>query len=328
MIHRLILAMLCTFLVSGTFVAAQNGAVQESKVGSCEKDGFEIKFTEIESQISGSNAAESLPGAEEASAFVQLTSISPGPMREDKTCTRIKWRGQGGCIKARAQIYLPNMQNEEIDECANYNETVASIREQMVRLIRDRVSGFRQTLGQCETLSDNPLRVSKAQAAALTGDEAKNQSLQRLVDGLLQAAAVRVDRCIPVVSVKEYGSRAYYQFDENEKRSCGLTPDPQMIGINVYAPGNPLMKEVEVLISGGDGVLFPSRGGITATLPGEVGSISGNAQCEARDAPYYATMHPFVLFASEPVYWMGYRASQPSREHVAMLERKCANTRC
>jgi|GEM_PF-6619675 len=326
--HRLIVAMLCTHLIFGASAVAQDATVHQSKVGSCEKDGYEINFTAIESPISGSNAAEALPGAEEASAFVQLTSISPGPMREDKTCTRIKWRGQGGCIKASAQIYLPKMHNEEIDECANYNETILSVREQMVRLMRDRVSGFRQTLGQCETLSDNPLRVSKAQAAALTGDEAKNQSLQRQVDALLEAAAVRVDRCIPVITVKEYGSRAYYQFDQNEERSCGLTPDPQMLGVNVYAPGNPLMKEVRVSITGGDGKLMLGRSQITASLPGQIGSIAGNAHCEPKEGDHYVTTHPFILIASEPVYWTGYRVSQPSREHVAMLERKCARTRC
>ena len=328
MMHRLTLAILCNVFVVASTALAQETTANQNKIGTCEKDGYEISLTTLENPISGGNAAEALPGTKAASAYVQLTSISPGPMREDKICTRIKWRGQGGCVKASAQVFLPRLQNEQLDECANYNETMQAIREQMDRLLYERVSKFRQTLGQCETLADHPARLAKAQAAALTGDAEKNEKLQGQINALLDAGAVRVDRCIPVISVMEYGSRAYYQFDDNKKQSCGFTPDPQMIGVNVYAPANPVMKEVRVMISGGDGVLLLNQSSITASHPGEVGSISGNAQCEPSEDSHYTTLHPFLLMASEPAYWGGFQASDPSREYVAMLERKCAMTRC
>ncbi|MEO1662921.1 MAG: hypothetical protein AAFR51_18175 [Pseudomonadota bacterium] len=328
MIRFLALTILYNSIVFNAVALAQQVTMGQTTVGTCEKDGYEIRLTTIENSISGSNAAEALPGAHAATAYVQMTSISPGPMREDETCTRIKWRGQGGCVKASAQAYLPKLASEELNTCADYNETVQAIREQMVRLLRDRVSNFRQTLGQCETQSNNPLRVLAAKAAAITGDPEKNRSVQNQIDALLEAAAFRVDRCIPVITVKEYGSRAYYQFDEKKRQSCGLTPDPQMLGVNVYAPAKPLMKEVRVSLTGGDGVLILSRNQFTASIPGEVGSIPGYAKCEPRDVSHYTTTHPFVLIASEPVYWIDFRGSEPSREYVATLERKCAMTRC
>ena len=294
-------------------------------IGSCEKDGYELRLTIIETPVPGNNAAEAFPAAQAATASFQLSSIRPGPMREDDECTRIKWRSQGGCIKANGILSLPRMDNNQVADCSSYNEVMQSIKDMMSKNLRERTTQFRHSLGQCVSAQENGVRIAKAEAAALSGDANKNGSLKQQIESLLNMAATKVDGCVPSVSVKEYGSRAYYQSDDSGKKMCGPEVDPQMIGVRVYAPANPLMNKVNISIIGGDGVLILSQTNVIATVPGTVGSIFGYAMCEPKDAPSYLTSHPFTLIASEPVRWNG---TPPQRTHQAHLERKCMNTTC
>lgn len=301
-------------------------AIGQEKIGQCDKDGYEIQLTTVDGAISGSNAAESYIAAGAASATVQLTSISPGPVRKDETCTRIKWRGQGGCIKASALLMRPQLQNQDVDACSDYSQTMEALRETAIRNVRDRVSKFRQTLGQCATEAEHQKRLALARASAITGETSSNARLQAQFDNFLEIGAQRVESCIPKITVKEYGSRAYYQFDEDVQASCAATSDPQMLGVSIYAPAEPVMSPVKVTISGGDGVMFLAQTSVTATLPGQIGSIPGQAICEPRALDGYTTQHAFILLASEPVYWN--RSNSPVRQHVAVLTRKCGRGRC
>lgn len=323
---RNILLLILSFPVVAVITSA---AHSQNTIGTCEKDGFELNLAVIPSAVPGNNAAEALIAARVAEASFQLTSIEPGSMRNDKECTRIKWRSQGGCVKAHGILKLPILTNDQVAQCSTYNDIMQSVREMMEKNLRERVGKFRQELGQCVTSQLNPARVAQAQINAIAGDEAKNRSLQQQIDSLLEMAAFRVESCIPNVSVKNYGTSAYYQFDATEQKLCGQQHDPQMIGVNVYAPPDPitktLMNEVYIMIAGGDGVMTLSHTGFPATIPGMLGSIQGHAVCAPMDAPHYVTTHRFFLSASEPVRWNG---SDPTQMYITYLERKCLNTTC